>query len=199
MSDIEKKAGKKAEYRSALRSRKLIRDAYVALMQTKPIDKISVSDIVREADLNRGTFYAHYSNPMDVLMEIADGIFGAVQGFLTEFNFTNFLREPMPLLLRVEKLLADNYDFYRRINIHAASIGFTDQIKKILIEYISADKTVPEKIRSNAQFRIALELFVGGLISVYLGYVQGNIEVKPRQITETVAMLIRESASSLFK
>ena len=199
MSDIEKKAGKKAEYRSALRSRKLIRDAYVALMQTKSIDKISVSDIVREADLNRGTFYAHYSNPMDVLMEIADGIFGAVQGFLTEFNFTNFLREPMPLLLRVEKLLADNYDFYRRINIHAASIGFTDQIKKILIEYISADKTVPEKIRSNAQFRIARELFAGGLISVYLGYVQGNIEVKPRQITETVAMLIRESASSLFK
>ena len=71
---------KKAEYRSAARSRRLIRDAYVNLMQEKPIDKISISDIVREADLNRGTFYAHYSNPMDVFMEIADEILGDVQG-----------------------------------------------------------------------------------------------------------------------
>ena len=190
---------KKAEYRSALRSRKLIRDAYVGLMQTKSLDKISVSDIVREADLNRGTFYAHYTDPMAVLMEIADDIVADVRGFLADFSFADFLRDPLPLLLRVEQLLSDNFDFYRRINLHTASIGFTDQIKKMLVDCISADKTVPAKIRSNPRFRIALELFSGGLISVYLGYVQGSLKSSPRQITETVGMLIREAASSFFK
>ncbi len=189
---------KKAEYRSAARSRRLIRDAYVNLMQEKPIDKISISDIVREADLNRGTFYAHYSNPMDVLMEIADEILGDVQGFFADFSFTDFLKEPMPLLLRVEKLLADNLDFYRRINLNTASIGFTDQIKKILIEYISSNKSVPENLRNNPHFTVALELFAGGLISVYLGFVLGTIRASAREITETISILISQSASLLF-
>lgn len=189
---------KKAEYRSAARSRRLIRDAYVNLMQEKPIDKISISDIVREADLNRGTFYAHYSNPMDVLMEIADEILGDVQGFFADFSFTDFLKEPMPLLLRVEKLVMDNLDFYRRINLNTASIGFTDQIKKILIEYISSNKSVPEHLRNNPHFTVALELFAGGLISVYLGFVMGTIRVNAREITETISILISQSASLLF-
>lgn len=189
---------KKAEYRSAARSRRLIRDAYVNLMQEKPIDKISISDIVREADLNRGTFYAHYSNPMDVLMEIADEILGDVQGFFADFSFIDFLKEPMPLLLRVEKLLADNLDFYRRINLNTASIGFTDQIKKILIEYISSNKSVPEHLRNNPHFTVALELFAGGLISVYLGFVLGTIRASAREITETISILISQSATLLF-
>ena len=189
---------KKAEYRSAARSRRLIRDAYVNLMQEKPIDKISISDIVREADLNRGTFYAHYSNPMDVLMEIADEILGDVQGFFADFSFTDFLKNPMPLLLRVEKLLADNLDFYRRINLNTASIGFTDRIKKILIEYISSNKSVPENLRENPHFTVALELFAGGLISVYLGFVLGTIRASAREITETISILISQSASLLF-
>jgi len=189
---------KKAEYRSAARSRRLIRDAYVNLMQEKPIDKISISDIVREADLNRGTFYAHYSNPMDVLMEIANAILGDVEGFFADFSFTDFLQNPMPLLLRVEKLLADNLDFYRRINLNTASIGFTDRIKKILIEYISSNKSVPENLRENPHFTVALELFAGGLISVYLGFVLGTIRASAREITETISILISQSASLLF-
>ena len=189
---------KKAEYRSAARSRRLIRDAYVNLMQEKPIDKISISDIVREADLNRGTFYAHYSNPMDVLMEIANEILGDVQGFFADFSFTDFLQNPMPLLLRVEKMLADNLDFYRRINLNTASIGFTDRIKKILVEYISSNKSVPENLRGNPHFKVALELFAGGLISVYLGFVLGTIRASAREITETISILISQSASLLF-
>ena len=189
---------KKAEYRSAARSRRLIRDAYVNLMQEKPIDKISISDIVREADLNRGTFYAHYSNPMDVLMEIANEILGDVEGFFADFSFTDFLQNPMPLLLRVEKMLADNLDFYRRINLNTASIGFTDQIKKILVEYISSNKSVPENLRGNPHFKVALELFAGGLISVYLGFVLGTIRASAREITETISILISQSASLLF-
>lgn len=189
---------KKAEYRSAARSRRLIRDAYVNLMQEKPIDKISISDIVREADLNRGTFYAHYSNPMDVLMGIANEILGDVEGFFADFSFTDFLKEPMPLLLRVEKLLADNLDFYRRINLNTASIGFTDRIKKILIEYISSNQSVPENLRENPHVTVALELFAGGLISVYLGFVLGTIRASAREITETISILISQSASLLF-
>lgn len=33
---------------------------------------ITISDVVREADINRGTFYNHYNNLSDVINEIED-------------------------------------------------------------------------------------------------------------------------------
>ena len=43
----------KTEYRSAIRSRKLIRQAYVELIKEKDVDKITVMDVVNKADINR--------------------------------------------------------------------------------------------------------------------------------------------------
>lgn len=52
----------KAEYKSAVRSRTLIKRAFLELLREKSIDKITVTDIVARADINRGTFYAHYDD-----------------------------------------------------------------------------------------------------------------------------------------
>ena len=50
----------KKNYRNAVRSKKMIRQACLELLQEKPCEKITVTDIVARADLNRSTFYAHY-------------------------------------------------------------------------------------------------------------------------------------------
>ena len=64
MSDIifkkSKKRGcymEKKEYRSALRSRKMIRQAFFELLKEKSFEKITVTDVVKKADVNRSTFY----------------------------------------------------------------------------------------------------------------------------------------------
>ena len=50
----------KKEYRSAVRSRRMIRQAFMDLLHEKPLEKITATDIIRRADINRSTFYAHY-------------------------------------------------------------------------------------------------------------------------------------------
>lgn len=60
----------KAEYRSARRSRKMIREAFLTLLKTKRESRITVTDIVEQADINRSTFYAHYPNVHSVVEEI---------------------------------------------------------------------------------------------------------------------------------
>jgi len=53
-----------------LHSKKFIKDALIDLMRTKTIDRISILELCKAADVNRNTFYAHYSTPEDVLDEI---------------------------------------------------------------------------------------------------------------------------------
>ena len=62
---MEKKLNK-----NALRSKRLIRQAFLTIVQKKDPSDISITEIVNEANINRATFYAHYSCLKDLLDEI---------------------------------------------------------------------------------------------------------------------------------
>ena len=47
-----------------------LHSAVLTLLETKPIDALTIKEICELADVNRGTFYLHYTEPMDVLKEI---------------------------------------------------------------------------------------------------------------------------------
>ena len=48
--------------------------ALIGLLKEKPIDRITVKELVEAAELNRSTFYLHYSCPLDVLREMQNQI-----------------------------------------------------------------------------------------------------------------------------
>lgn len=50
----------RTEYRNATRSKLLIKKAFIDLLKEKPASKVTVTDIILEANISRGTFYAHY-------------------------------------------------------------------------------------------------------------------------------------------
>jgi len=97
---MREKTGGRAEYRSAIRSRRMIREAYTVLLKEKDLSKITVTDIVNRADINRATFYAHYPDVRGVTEEIENEIIAKMLEVLKEFEFTNFFRNPTPLLLQ---------------------------------------------------------------------------------------------------
>lgn len=51
-------------------TRQLFRDALIELLQTKPFQKITVKEICEKADLNRTTFYLHYTDQDNLFDEI---------------------------------------------------------------------------------------------------------------------------------
>ena len=54
------------------RTRALLRQGLIQLMETKDIKDISVKELSDLVDINRGTFYLHYNNIDDVLDELLD-------------------------------------------------------------------------------------------------------------------------------
>ena len=44
--------------------------AILKILETKPIDKVTIKEICEAAGINRGTFYLHYDTPRDLLKEI---------------------------------------------------------------------------------------------------------------------------------
>ena len=56
------------EDRRVRRTRKLLRDAFMALLSEKEYEAITVQDIIEKADVARSTFYAHYLDKKDLLL-----------------------------------------------------------------------------------------------------------------------------------
>ena len=62
-------------YKNSIRSEKMIQNAVVDLLsEKKDINKITVSEVVIRADVNRGTFYNHYKDIRDVLSHLENEI-----------------------------------------------------------------------------------------------------------------------------
>ena len=58
-------------------------DALLGLLAEKPFDEISVTDVCKCANVNRSTFYAHYSNTFDLLDEVKATL---MEGFYDRFS-----------------------------------------------------------------------------------------------------------------
>lgn len=51
-------------------TKKRLRDALTALLSEKPLRSITVKELCERAELNRGTFYAHYADVFDLMEQI---------------------------------------------------------------------------------------------------------------------------------
>lgn len=51
-------------------TKRLLQEALLRLMEKKPLDKITVTELCEESNINRTTFYRHYNVPRDVLMDM---------------------------------------------------------------------------------------------------------------------------------
>ncbi|GFN32173.1 TetR/AcrR family transcriptional regulator [Paenibacillus xylaniclasticus] len=56
--------------RRVARTRSMIADALMEILQQKTYDEISITDIAEQADINRSTFYAHFIDKDDLLSQL---------------------------------------------------------------------------------------------------------------------------------
>lgn len=51
-------------------TKRILKEALLELLKHKSIDEVTIKEVCELADVNRGTFYLHYTQPRDVLKEI---------------------------------------------------------------------------------------------------------------------------------
>ena len=48
----------------------VLKDSFISLLEKKDISQITVKEICENADINRATFYSHYTDVYDLLKKI---------------------------------------------------------------------------------------------------------------------------------
>jgi len=72
--------------RRTRRTQKLIRDNFIDLMAKKSINEITIQELADRADINRRTFYLHYTDIFDLLGKTEDYVMQHFSKMLKEFE-----------------------------------------------------------------------------------------------------------------
>ena len=162
--------------RNGLRSKKLIRQAFLTLLKTKQPGDITIMDVVREANINRATFYAHYSCLRDLGDEIEKEVIDRMMALLKDFNPENFFSNPSPLLLQISIFLNEDIETYKTLMKTPGSKLFLQKLMSIFIDYIEKDQSIPAEVRQSKNFRFRAYYFAGGLETLYQEWFNGNLD-----------------------
>lgn len=179
----------KAEYRNAVKSRVAIRKAFVELMHEKDFGKITVTDIVTRADINRGTFYAHYRDTADVLGQIENELVVKMEKLIDECNAKDLVRNPLPILNELGAMLSGDLEFYRLLITASGSGNFLGKLRTAFVDKMMADPRTKSRYRNREKFFITLTHFAGGMMAVYEAWFAGKID----KSLDDIAAIICES------
>lgn len=184
----------KAEYRSAVRSRKLILSALVDLLQEKPLEKITVTDVVNRAQINRGTFYAHYADIPDVVDRLLQQTLFSIREALTQQPGS--LGEAVhALMTQIRKILEEDLFFSQKVMNSSAASLMQERLVQIVVEYLLQNRDAFYS-GDPKQYELWIRFGAGGLSNLFRDWFEGKLPYTLEELTrigeELLCRIIQE-------
>ena len=144
------------KYVDVIVTKKWITDALLELMESQPIDKIRITDIISKAGVPRSTFYRYYYNKEDVLIQYQNDLAEAFAKEIKE-NDTDIIKLTFKMIYENQKyysILVKTkqfsilLDFLNRITIQDQSqkevnIFFRGGIYNLIYQWILNNYSTP--------------------------------------------------------
>lgn len=189
---IEKKGNK-----NSLRSKKLIKNAFIGLFVEKEISKITVTDIINSAEISRATFYAHYSDIAHLLDSIETDAADYIEAHLMSFGIEKALKSPDAYFNSLLGYLSADIELYRKIAISDNSRFFYDRLSAVIkarmlssIEAVKGEFSEPGKVK--------FLFFFNAVFSLMFEWLCGDIDMPYTILAGTISTLLSKNNSIPF-
>ena len=191
--------------RRVQRTRQALRTALIELTKEKDYDSISIEEITERANVGRATFYLHYKDKEDLLLEQFSEMANEKVQLISEIPFTDWLSEPkkkrgktnepaplLPLLI-VFQHIYDHYEFYYLLMKNENSSRIIERIRKISTDSIV--KFVEAKMQTDPipiLFEVPIEFFASFFSGAFISSITWWLEEDMRHSPDDVAQMFRK-------
>lgn len=189
----------KTNNRSTRRSRKLIRDAFLELIRTIPIERITVTDIAEKADINRGTFYTHYKDVLALVEEIQNEMTHKMLEIADSRSYLEFCCDPFPSLAAASKYISENEYLYRAMINYGDTDRVAVEMADIYISHIMMDESIPKPVRTDPCFIVTARYHAAGLINTYASWFRGKLPISLDEIAVELSRSIKAGSRAIIE
>lgn len=180
------------------KTKRAIHEAFYSLLAEKDLDQITIKEIADTAEINRKTFYNHYSGIHQLVNEIENELIGKFEAALNSSDLSSDLRNPLVFY----EQLADIFTSDANLHSHFKKFGFHTSLTQKILETIKTSlmSVFSRKLDlEKATLKIAIEYWSAGLIAVFDLWYQDGSKESVAQVNETVSIISSEGFRGLLE
>lgn len=165
---------------SSRKTQKLIKTAFAELMnEKKELSKITVTELVKRAEITRGTFYTHYDDIYDVAneyqLETIDLLVSEDIVLYTREDILNYFNDIINCLKKNEKI-------YRMLLSSNEPLIFLEKLKKMASRKILF--ALQNLSLKNKYLELDVSFFMNGIITEFLKYFRDESDYTLEELYE---------------
>lgn len=172
----------KALYRNALRSRKLIQDAFMSLLLKKDVVDIKVREVIELANISKGTFYAHYDCLFDVQQELEDQQIARLFRVFEEQPPARLEDSFYPLFLSGLVLMKRDQELFRLLFRSSYGGPFLSKLKNTFLDCLLTCGGADSPVVGVDSTRGYLNYVAGGAIAIIQAWLESGADVPPEDV-----------------
>ena len=187
---------KKTDLR-VVKTKKILFNSLLNLMKTKNFEKIKISDICEESLINRSTFYAHYDDKYELLIDLFEERKLSLLKVLEDNENKDFSKE---YLMELLSILIDHVEENKEIY----SAILANNRNGILIDFLidAIEKDVSERLKGSSEIMISdlpldivVKFYAGGLINIGIDCITRAKKYSKEELLSYIDKLIPDKIS----
>lgn len=180
-----------------VKTKKILFNSLLNLMKTKNFEKIKISDICEEALVNQSTFYAHYDDKYELLIDLFEERKLSLLKVFEDNENKAFSKE---YLMELLSILIDHIEENKEIY----SAILANNRNGILIDFLidAIEKDVSEKLKGNSEIKISdlpldiiVKFYAGGLINIGIDCITRTKKYSKKELLLYIDKLIPDKIS----
>ena len=186
------------EDRRMRRTQKMLKDSLIELMTERDFKNISVKDITERADLNRGTFYNHYTDTYDLLQKMESDVLADFQDMIDNFLCSSKNGSLMPILLPVIQYIEENVKIARILFENSASSDFAYRFHQLISDNGTAIFKKQYPGIDDVSLSYFIEFITFGLTGVLRCWINNGMKESKEKIAEIADKSAMQVAQNLW-
>ncbi|MDO4816172.1 MAG: TetR/AcrR family transcriptional regulator [Bacillota bacterium] len=161
------------------KSKKAIKDALLEIMYEKDFNDITVSELLKKANISRGTFYAHFKNLEDVKQALIYDLYVHADYIFGDYSASALSRDPSPVMLMAAEMMYASRDPSKRLFKFVTVYDLGIMLKDWLAKFILDDEKLVENLGGYDLARVYAHFISGGITHAYNMWIQDDCPVPP--------------------
>lgn len=171
-----------------------IKNVFTKLLKEKGMDSLTISDIARDANINRGTFYLHYLDKYDLMESLENNAIEELTKILLKDN-PNEINDPIEIIpynaiLNALYYVKSDFEFFEALTGTGGDPMFVERFKSILEKLIQIQIEKTDKLKFSMKGLpedYAREILLSSATAIVLLWIKKGALESPEQIAEMLS------------
>ena len=166
----------------------VLKDSFINLLEKKNISQITVKEICEKADINRATFYSHYTDVYDLLKKTENELLENVNVYLLQLYNKGKNVNETELTEKIFAYIKENAKLCRLLLSERGDLSFQKKIMILVYDKIINDLTDNSNI-SKEDAEYVYSFAITGCVGLVQKWLDEDMKKSPRFMSEMVLKL----------